>query len=97
MNHSEILKRIEDKITRLGAIRHDLEAQVNRLNEENASLYRINKELLSQVDELEEKNRELTNSHSLQPAVQDEFRTATKQRINDLVKEIDECLSLLNK
>lgn len=97
MNHTEILTRIEGKINQLGSDRRQLEAQLERVKEENASLYKINGELLSQLDELKEKNLELLNTKSLQPAVQEEFRTATKQRINDLVKEIDECLSLLNK
>lgn len=97
MNHTEIIQRIENKINQLGSMKVQLEAQLGRLKQENASLYKINNELLAQVDELKEKNRELETTKSLQPAVQEEFRSATKQRINDLVKEIDECLSLLNK
>lgn len=97
MTQTEILKRIEEKIARLGEAKRDLAIQVERLKEENASLYKINKELLGQIDELSEKNRELENSHSLQPAAQEDFRVATKQRINELVQEIDECLTLLNK
>lgn len=97
MTHIEILKRIEEKIVRLGEAKRDLELQNNRLKEENDSLYKINRELLGQIEELGEKNRELENTRSLQPAVQDDFRTSTKQRINDLVQEIDECLALLNK
>lgn len=97
MNQTEILSRIESKINQLGSAHRQLESQYARLKEENASLYKINAELLGQLDELKEKNLELQNTKSLQPAVQEEFRSATKQRINDLVKEIDECLSLLNK
>jgi FtsZ-binding cell division protein ZapB len=97
MNHQEILHRIENKISQLGETKRQLEAQVTRLKEENASLYKINGELLGRVEELAEKNKELENTTSFKPAVQEDFRVATKQRINDLVKEIDECLALLNK
>jgi uncharacterized coiled-coil DUF342 family protein len=97
MEHKDLLISIEEKIVRLGESRRELQQQLARLKDENDSLYRINKELLSQVNELTEKNRELENTRSLHVAPQEEFRVATKQRINDLVKEIDECIALLNK
>ena len=74
-----------------------LEQQVSRLREENASMHLINKELQSQVDELIEKNGEMVNARSLTAEPEEDFRGATRQRINDLVKEIDECITLLNK
>jgi hypothetical protein len=96
MDQKEILQRIDEKIQRLGDSKRELEVQLTRTREEMASLYKINKELLIQVEELNERNRELENSRSLQPVAQEDFRAATKQRINDLVKEIDECIALLN-
>ena len=69
----------------MGETKRQLEAQVTRLKEENASLYKINGELLGRVEELSEKNKELENTTSFKPAVQEDFRVATKQRINDLV------------
>ncbi len=98
MQHNEILARIENKIAQLGEAKKELEKQTSRMREENASLYRINKELIAQVNELQEKNKELTNSQALTVNVPDEsFRTDTKQRINALVNEIDDCIALLNK
>ncbi|MCC6599545.1 MAG: hypothetical protein IT223_02610 [Crocinitomicaceae bacterium] len=67
------------------------------MKEELASLYKINKELLSTVEELNEKNRELETANSLQPSAQESFRASAKLRINELVKEIDDCIALLNK
>lgn len=96
MEHNEILARIEGKILRLGEARRALDLQVQKLKEELASVYKINKELQVQLDELTESNRELEQTRSLQPAVQEDFRHATRQRINDLVREIDECIALLN-
>jgi FtsZ-binding cell division protein ZapB len=97
MGHQEILARIEEKIVRLGEAKKDLQLQISRLKEENESYYRINKELLAQVDELTAKNRELEIHRSLPVATNDENRVVSKQRINELVKEIDECIALLNK
>lgn len=98
MQHNEILARVEQKIAQLGEAKRELETQAVRLREENASLYRINKELLAQVNELTEKSKELENTQALKVNVrEDDFRTDTRQRINALVNEIDDCIALLNK
>jgi peptidoglycan hydrolase CwlO-like protein len=98
MQHNEILARVEQKITQLGDAKRELETQAVRLREENASLYRINKELLAQVNELTEKSKELENTQALKVTAREEdFRTDTRQRINALVNEIDDCIALLNK
>lgn len=97
MNQQEILVSIEEKIIHLGEAKRALEAQNAKLKEEMASLYKINNELLAQIEDLSEKNKELEQNKSLKPVAQEDFRVATKQRINDLVKEIDDCLALLNK
>lgn len=98
MMHNEILARIEKKITQLGEAKHELETQAVRLREENVSLYRINEELLAQVNELTEKRREFENTQAQKVNVREEdFRTDTRQRINALVNEIDDCIALLNK
>lgn len=97
MENNQILERIAAKITELGESRRQLEQQVARLQEENASMHRINKELQAQVDELLEKNSEMLNARSLAVAPEENFRDTTRQRINELVREIDECITLLNK
>lgn len=96
LDQSEVLLRIETKVQKLGQAKLELEARLAKTQEELASVYRINKELLQQLENLGEKNRELELTRSSQP-VQEDFKQATKQRINELVKEIDECLALLNK
>jgi predicted RNase H-like nuclease (RuvC/YqgF family) len=97
MDQNQILERITGKIARLGDAKKELESQISRLRDENAAMNRINKELQAQVDELIRKNNEMVNARSLQVPPDEEFRGATRQRINELVKEIDECLTLLNK
>jgi chromosome segregation ATPase len=96
MEHNEILARIEAKITRLGEERREFEQQLLKAKEELASLYKINKALQGQIDELTEKNSILERTESLEPVAEEDFRFTTRQRINDLVREIDECIALLN-
>lgn len=97
MEHNQIRERIAEKITLLGEAKKDLAQTVSRLKEENASMHRINKELQTQVDELVEKNNEMTNARSQNVAADEDFKGATRQRINELVKEVEECITLLNK
>ncbi len=97
MEQNQKLERIAQKIARLGEAKQALEQTISRLREENESMHRINKELQAQVDELSEKNLELTNTRSQSVTSDEEFKGATRQRINELVKEVEECITLLNK
>ncbi len=97
MEQNELLERIADKIAHLGEAKKALEQTVTRLKEENSAMHRINKELQVQVDELVMKNTELTNTRSQSVSSDEDFKGATRQRINELVKEVEECITLLNK
>ncbi|MFN5621944.1 MAG: hypothetical protein ACK478_11630 [Flavobacteriales bacterium] len=92
-----LIARIEAKITQLGESKRHLEQQVNRLREENASMHLINKELQQQVDELNMKLSEQLHTGSKTVERDEQLRGTTRHRINELVKEIDECITLLNK
>lgn len=92
-----LIERIQAKIVTLGEAKLNLQQQVFRLREENEAMHRINKELQQQVDELSNRVNSGLNTGSM-PTPQDEnFRGVTRHRINELVKEIDECITLLNK
>jgi hypothetical protein len=92
-----LIERIQAKIVTLGEAKLNLQQQVLRLREENEAMHRINKELQQQVDELSNRVTSGVNAGSM-PTPQDEnFRGVTRHRINELVKEIDECITLLNK
>ena len=92
-----LIERIQAKIVTLGESKLNLQQQVQRLREENQAMHRINKELQQQVDELSSRVNSGVNTGSM-PTPQDEnFRGVTRHRINELVKEIDECITLLNK
>ena len=92
-----LIERIQAKIVTLGEAKLNLQQQMQRLREENEAMHRINKELQQQVDELSNRGTNGINSSTM-PTPQDEnFRGVTRHRINELVKEIDECITLLNK
>ncbi len=92
-----LIERIQAKIVTLGEAKLSLQQQVQRLREENEAMHRINKELQQQVDDLSSRVNNGVNTGSM-PTPQDEnFRGVTRHRINELVKEIDECITLLNK
>lgn len=92
-----LIARIEAKITQLGEAKRNLEQQTARLREENASMHLINKELQRQVDELNMKLSEQLHTGSKTVERDEQLRGTTRHRINELVKEIDECITLLNK
>ena len=92
-----LIARIEAKITQLGEAKRNLEQQVSRLREENASMHLINKELQQQVDELNMKLSDQLHTGSKTVERDEQLRGTTRHRINELVKEIDECITLLNK
>ena len=64
---------------------------------ELSSLYTINKELQGQIDDLRESLEHVNNRPVLnQEKDLEPFKAQTQQRIQDLVKEIDECIALIN-
>ena len=86
-------------------LQNKLERLVSKHNEIKSANLQLKKKLLSLkeqlekeqqcVSELNEKNKILKLSVSLQG---DEHDTqAAKQRINELVREVDKCIALLNK
>lgn len=92
-----LIARIEAKITQLGEAKRNFEQQTVRLREENASMHLINKELQRQVDELNMKLSEQLHTGSKTVERDEQLRGTARHRINELVKEIDECITLLNK
>ncbi len=92
-----LIARIQSKITQLGEVKRSLEQQIERLRDENTSMHLINKELQHQVDELNQKLSDNLTTGSKTDERDEQFRGATRHRINELVKEIDECITLLNK
>jgi acetyl-CoA carboxylase alpha subunit len=72
----------------------ELETKIIRLGESKREL---EGELTKQISALSEELNELKATQSLRENGQQHVAVSTKQRINELVKEIDDCLLLLNK
>ncbi|MEY4329791.1 MAG: hypothetical protein RL609_539 [Bacteroidota bacterium] len=97
MNQETLFVQLEANIRRLGESKQLLEDTLAKQKGELASLYTINKELQAQIDDLTEKLQHRNPPQILdQEPDQDIFKVKTQQRIQDLVKEIDECIALLN-
>jgi gamma-glutamyl phosphate reductase len=81
----------------LAEARNDLKQQLDKCKEHNDALFRINNELQQQINELMEKNKDLEEARSLQVSAPQVDQKYTRQRINELVNEIDECIAMLKK
>ena len=90
----ERIDRLQKKIEKL-VIKHEEFKSVNfQLNEQLVSLdYQLDLQKKN-IQELKEKNKILKLSVSLQGDGQD--AQSAKKKINELVREIDKCIALLN-
>jgi hypothetical protein len=90
----EIIKRLHVKLETLISRIDDLENQNLVLSRKlSDSVLNLNQKDKN-IDELKEKNRILKISSSLNNDGSDK---SSKKQINDLVREIDKCIALLNK
>jgi predicted nucleic acid-binding Zn-ribbon protein len=97
MESAKHFETLTAKIHELGESKRNAINALAKVNDELASVYKINKGLQAQIEELTVKIEELEATQSLRNETQIDHVHSTKQRINALVKEIDECLLLLNK
>ena len=98
MNTSTLpISELETKIIRLGESKRELEGELTKLKLEISTVYQLNIELTKQISALSEELNELKATQSLRENGQQQVAVSTKQRINELVNEIDDCLLLLNK
>ena len=88
--YNEVEYKIKQATVRLDEYR----AKISLLSKENEQLKRENATLREQVTELNEKYKLLTLTQTL---LKKEDKTEIKKKINDLVREIDNCIMLLNK
>lgn len=95
MEQRVIIDRIAHKIQSLSDKMSEMQHEISRYQAENEQLHRLTKALQSQVSELQKENQELTFHHALKAPTDQVSKEAAQQRINALVKEIDECIQLL--
>lgn len=96
MNSAEpTLSGIKQKINALALQKKELAQRVASLEKEITRLEDSHKEKLDELESMAEKNKVLTMAKALKSS--DQEATASKHKINELVREIDRCIALLNK
>lgn len=96
MNLNEVaLNNLKTSIGQLLDKCRSLESEKAVLQSANAELNKTVSEQQNEIQELYNKNEVLKVAKSLGGS--DEKTTETKLKINELVREIDKCISLLNK
>jgi hypothetical protein len=88
------LNEIEEKVRQLIGLK-------NTLSDQNSGLIKKNEELLDKLEEQEQMIIELINKNNYikisQSVKQSEGNADVKNKIDELVREIDKCIGLLNK
>lgn len=88
------LNEIEEKIRQLIAMQNSLSGQNSLLIEKNEALLSTIDEQEKMIMQLNDKNNYIKISQSVK---QSEGNTDVKNKIDELVREIDKCIGLLNK
>ena len=89
------IDRLQNKLERLVSKHQEVKSTNLRLKEKLLSLQEQLEKEQQSVSELIDKNKILKLSASLHGGEHD--TKAERQRINELVREIDKCIALLNK
>ena len=89
------IDRLHNKLESLVANYHHLKEELNASNQKVDVLSKQLDEQNQTIQQLNEKNKVLKLSSSIQGEQGD--NKAAKQKINELVREIDKCIALLNK
>lgn len=90
----DLIADIQLKLDRLVQDRDDLQSKVEAMQVENEKLKAGIAERDRSIDALKEKNKTQTIAKSLEDSAD---RTSAKLKINELVREIDKCVALINK
>jgi len=89
------INRLQNKVERLVSEYQEVKSVNTQLKHKLLTLQDQLEKKRQNVSELKDKNKILKLSASLQGEEQD--TQAARQRINELVREIDKCIALLNK
>lgn len=89
-----LIADIQTKLNRLLKEREDLLASVESMKGENDRLKTTLAERDRSIEALKDKNKTQAIAKSLEDSAD---RTSAKLKINELVREIDKCVALINK
>lgn len=90
----DLIVDIQLKLDLLVQDRDDLQSKVEAMKVENEKLKAEIAERDRSIEALKEKNKTQTIAKSLEDSAD---RTSAKLKINELVREIDKCVALINK
>ena len=91
-----LIGEIEKKVSDIANQRNHYKSQVVNLNNEITNLSNQLKSKESQIEELEQKYKIMKLAKSLEGGEQENNKDL-KLKINEMVREIDKCIALLNK
>jgi translation elongation factor EF-Tu-like GTPase len=94
-NQRDVLDRIRVKIELLADARNRHKAEAERLISENERLHLVNTELQRQLDEVRMNSENWKIDRSSQACSDSDNQELARQRIDELVKEIDSCINRL--
>jgi len=94
-NHRDVLDRIRIKIELLADASNRHKAEAERLLSENERLHLVNTELQRQLDEVRMNSENWKIDRSSQARSDSDNQELARQRIDELVKEIDSCINRL--
>ena len=90
-----IASSLESKVEKLVDLHHRTKKELAALKTENTHLNQTIDQQKKAIKDLEEKGKVLKLSKSL--STNNENTTELKLKINELIREVDKCISLLNK
>lgn len=94
-NYLSLITSLNSKIEKLIILHRNLEEEKMRLNAEKQDLLKIINELKNKNSQLEEQNKAIRLAKDIKEG--GESTLDLKLKINELVREIDKCLALLNR
>jgi hypothetical protein len=96
-NLEMVVTSLESKIEKLIHLHRKSQEEAMRLAEQNKKLINSIEQQQLRINELDEKNKIIKLASSLSGDGSGEKMSDVKLKINELVREIDKCVSLLNK
>ncbi|MCF8304325.1 MAG: hypothetical protein K9I94_13700 [Bacteroidales bacterium] len=91
---NDLLSGIEEKLGRLIEMKDQLEAEKQTLETENNELNHIIEQQKATINDLKQENRRLNTVNAIKKGQGTE---EAKAKINEIVREVDKCIKLLNK
>lgn len=91
------IDQLEAKIKKLITLHQRLKADIAVLQSDNTTLTETIHKQQEEIRQLGEGNKALKLAKALQEPSEGDNNAALRQKINEMIRDIDKCLALLNK